>query len=118
MTFPSSKIREWINKGGKGHATALCPRCGIDSVLPGSLVKLSRPMLDAMSDYWFGVSIPAENVNKDVMERRAALNKLSKAEQRAIGLHDPDEWKEHRLRKGRRRLPYLVVGGRRPGETE
>ena len=46
--FPPSEITEWIDDG----TTALCPHCGIDSVLPDS-VDLSDEMLRAMHDYWF-----------------------------------------------------------------
>lgn len=33
--------------------TALCPYCGIDSLLPGNKVKLSEEYLRKMYDYWF-----------------------------------------------------------------
>ena len=52
-TFAPEDIKEWIDK----EQTALCPLCGIDSVLPDS-VELSdnwSRLLDAMHDYWFQV---------------------------------------------------------------
>lgn len=50
-TFRPDEVREWID----GGQTALCPRCGIDSVL-GS--KSGYPVTDvrflsAMASYWF-----------------------------------------------------------------
>ena len=47
-TFPPAEIREWIDNG----ETALCPHCGIDSVLPDS-VDLSDEFRKAMHHYWF-----------------------------------------------------------------
>jgi hypothetical protein len=98
-TFPASEIREWVDKapGSGGSTTALCPRCGIDSVLPGGLIKLSKAMLDEMNDYWFGThrSIPAERVRAEISLKESALKKLSEDERRALGLRDPEEWEEY-----------------------
>jgi NAD-dependent SIR2 family protein deacetylase len=46
--FPPSEVREWIDEG----ETALCPRCGIDAVLPDS-VGFTDEFLKAMRGYWF-----------------------------------------------------------------
>lgn len=43
--FPPTLIREWIDQ----NETALCPKCGIDSVIPTK----SCTVLDAMYSYWF-----------------------------------------------------------------
>jgi len=51
--FPPSEITKWIDD----DATALCPRCGIDAVLPDS-VDLSEEFLRTMHDYWFSVRNP------------------------------------------------------------
>ena len=49
-TFQPSEITEWIEKG----QTALCPRCGIDSVLGSeSGYPLERTFLQKMYKYWF-----------------------------------------------------------------
>ena len=50
-TFDGSKIRAWTGKPGE---SALCPRCGIDSVLPeaGDL-KVTKTLLKRMQAYWF-----------------------------------------------------------------
>jgi len=50
-TFDPEFIEEWIDAG----QTALCPQCGIDSVLPEN--DLCDPtdfeFLQAMKEYWF-----------------------------------------------------------------
>jgi len=56
--FSPSKIKEWIEEPkdcprGFGH-TAICPNCGIDSVIPESnTYKLTIELLETMQDYWF-----------------------------------------------------------------
>lgn len=44
--FAPSQIQDWIDK----DQTALCPKCGIDSVLPE---QPSAAALEAMHQYWF-----------------------------------------------------------------
>lgn len=57
-TFKPTEIREWVDgvrRGRETHETALCPRCGIDSVLDDmSGYPLTQEFLGAMSDFWFG----------------------------------------------------------------
>ncbi len=50
-TYPPSAIGEWIDD----ENCALCPRCGIDSVIgdASGLPVAERSFLDAMYDYWF-----------------------------------------------------------------
>src|SRR5215813_8497710 len=48
-TFPASEIREWVGRVDR----ALCPYCGIDSVLPSSVCNIDQPFLQRMHDYWF-----------------------------------------------------------------
>ena len=31
--YPASEVNEWCDNDGRGDKTALCPKCGIDSVL-------------------------------------------------------------------------------------
>ena len=57
--FSPSEISEWIDgdehsgRGGEG-VTALCPKCGIDAVLPSaSPVPLTGEVLAAMERHWF-----------------------------------------------------------------
>jgi hypothetical protein len=49
-TFVPGEIQDWTDEG----ATAMCPRCGIDSVLgSASGFSLSRDSLNLMHHYWF-----------------------------------------------------------------
>ena len=48
--YKSTPIKEWVDK----NTTALCPKCGIDSILPKSQsYPLTSHFLSAMHDYWF-----------------------------------------------------------------
>lgn len=48
--FAPSDIVEWID----GDLTALCPRCGIDAVLPETTpIALDAAVLEAMRLCWF-----------------------------------------------------------------
>ena len=56
--YPPDSIREWITESpdsrpGPGK-TAICPVCGIDSVLPeSSEYELNRELLEEMQDLFF-----------------------------------------------------------------
>ncbi len=55
--FPASEVTEWTwMRREDPPTTALCPRCGIDSVLPDKQVELSEAMLQEMSERWFSVA--------------------------------------------------------------
>lgn len=48
--FPPSELEDWVGDGD----TALCPRCGIDSVIgSASGYPIEREFLKKMHDYWF-----------------------------------------------------------------
>ena len=47
-TYPPKEIWEWIDS----NETAMCPRCGIDSVLPDS-IGFDKEFLIEMNKYWF-----------------------------------------------------------------
>lgn len=51
LTFDGGEIRAWTGHPGE---SALCPRCGVDSVLPeaGDL-KVTKALLRRMQAYWF-----------------------------------------------------------------
>lgn len=61
-TFEPSEIAEWVDwsadEGTVGEArgqTALCPRCGVDSVLGShSGFPITPEFLASMHRYWFG----------------------------------------------------------------
>ena len=53
-----SKIKKWIDSGN----TALCPDCGIDSVLPENCgYELTDQFLAQMKEHWFGIQPKGEN---------------------------------------------------------
>lgn len=45
--YSPTEIREWADRG----RTAICPRCEIDAVLPGSKVDLAKEFLEKIH-YW------------------------------------------------------------------
>lgn len=48
--FPAVEVKKYT-----GKVDAICPKCGIDSVLAdASGVEISVPFLKAMSERWFG----------------------------------------------------------------
>ena len=57
--FPAGSVTDWVDGPAletgdlDDGITALCPKCGIDSVLPSASVPLSRDLLVAMRNYWF-----------------------------------------------------------------
>jgi len=53
--FPQFEIGNWIDEDSTGVGqTALCPKCGIDSVIGDKCgYDLSNKFLKRMHDYWF-----------------------------------------------------------------
>ena len=47
--FAAGEISEWVDR----DTTALCPRCGIDSVLSVTGQTADKEFLRQMHDYWF-----------------------------------------------------------------
>lgn len=56
--FSPSEITEWVRRDQ--DQTAVCPYCGIDSVLPGSKVELTPELLAVMQAEWFGPVVRVE----------------------------------------------------------
>jgi hypothetical protein len=55
--FAPSEITDWIDEWEGVGQTALCPRCGIDSVIGfASGYPASREFLQQMHDHWFRVA--------------------------------------------------------------
>jgi hypothetical protein len=51
--FAPGDVKDWIDEPNAGQ-TALCPRCGIDSVIgSASGFPISRAFLKTMNQYWF-----------------------------------------------------------------
>jgi hypothetical protein len=53
--FRATEIEEWVDESRPGQGqTALCPKCGIDSVIgTASGYSLSTTFLAQMKAYWF-----------------------------------------------------------------
>jgi hypothetical protein len=55
--FPPSEIVFWIDKREAPQQTALCPKCGIDSVIgSASGYPITADFLERMYERWFRVS--------------------------------------------------------------
>jgi len=55
FVFPPSKIVDWVDDPG---VTALCPKCGIDSVIgSASGYPISAKFLRKMKRHWFGAGV-------------------------------------------------------------
>ena len=52
-TFAPEEISEWILENENGDETAICPKCGIDSVLDSSLPIENKNFLNKMNKFWF-----------------------------------------------------------------
>ncbi|MBC2606327.1 hypothetical protein [Pelagicoccus albus] len=54
-TFEPKHIEEWTDEGDDGEGTtAMCPRCGIDSVIGSkSGYPIEKELLEKMRKYWF-----------------------------------------------------------------
>lgn len=54
-TYPAKDVVEFV----RDEETALCPKCGIDSVIgDASGIELSAGFLQEMYDRWFYIAIP------------------------------------------------------------
>lgn len=51
--FSPREITEWIEEPNGGQ-TAICPKCGIDSVLGEELPIEDKAFLNEMNRMWFG----------------------------------------------------------------
>jgi hypothetical protein len=52
--FDSTDIVDWVDKDEKGIGqTALCPLCGIDSVIGNKSIPITTELLVEMEKYWF-----------------------------------------------------------------
>jgi len=53
--FPAVEVVAYCDRAIH-NSTALCPRCGIDSVLPDAWIELSTELLVALEKRWFGLA--------------------------------------------------------------
>lgn len=51
--FNASKVTDFVTERD-GKKTALCPYCGIDSVIQDANVEISHELLNKMNREWFG----------------------------------------------------------------
>lgn len=52
--FPTSEINEWVNTQDGIGQTALCPKCGIDSVIgSNSGYPIEPGFLEQIRNHWF-----------------------------------------------------------------
>jgi hypothetical protein len=62
--FDPAEIVDWVDGPAsvsgdtREGATALCPRCGIDAVLPSAVVDLDAELLAEMRRHWFARQAP------------------------------------------------------------
>jgi hypothetical protein len=48
--FDAVEIKTYTDK----NQTAICPKCGIDSILGDADIKISAQLLKEIKSYWFG----------------------------------------------------------------
>ena len=65
-TFEPGEVQDWIDGDQlttgdtEDGITALCPRCGIDAVLPSAApIRFDGTLLTEMHSYWFENRMPA-----------------------------------------------------------
>ena len=59
--FPRNKVKQWVDAG----TTAICPMCGIDSVIgDASGFPVTKDFLTKMCQVWFGY-LPKEGKRND-----------------------------------------------------
>ena len=82
--YAPSEIKEWVARDDE--RTAICPHCGIDSVLPSIAVDLRPELLKAMQSRWFGpvhvlsaVSVDEANAAKVILQERIGQAPLVRA---------------------------------------
>ena len=51
--FNATEIDEWVIEKDDGQKTALCPYCGVDSVVQDANVQITLELLDKMQEEWF-----------------------------------------------------------------
>lgn len=69
--FPPKAIKEWCLSKQNGPADcALCPHCGIDSVLPSRNIDPVQSMLKLLHEQWFDRSFASEEMVRKEIEGR------------------------------------------------
>lgn len=61
--FKPEEVTKWCDNDGRGAPTALCPYCGIDSVIGDACgVSVTPPLLELMNAQFFGEGIDDEDI--------------------------------------------------------
>lgn len=50
---PPSEITDWCDEGNDVGQTAICPMCGIDSVIGDADISFDKQFLEKMYKKWF-----------------------------------------------------------------
>ncbi len=75
-TFEARDVKEWAPEV-EGESAAICPHCGVDSVLPArDGHAVDRTMLEAMQAYWFARAEPPAGDNSAFDKARQRLDPL------------------------------------------
>lgn len=99
--FPASAVRKWTDQG----QTALCPLCGMDTVLPEALLDrpLTVELLEGLGSEQFLVKLPSQQ-NLDVKhlvsgqtEQASRVASFPDCLLRHLGRHDPRTRPQDRL---------------------
>lgn len=94
--FAPSMIARWID----GDITALCPRCGIDSVIGDAAgFPIDRELLARMQAMWFGTR--TEHATLPALRPERVRFRVYEPDLRGVAL----DWIDH-VRVGERDLPY------------
>ena len=73
--YPAAEVVDWCNERDR-RRTALCPYCGIDSVIPdASGWPLDEDFLKKMKYWWFETGGSTINVPDDVVKKLKAIAK-------------------------------------------
>ncbi len=76
-TFKASEITKWIPERDGRDETALCPHCGVDSVLPARAgERVDAEILRAMQAYWFQRGVPLPGGPRLLAEAKLKLQPL------------------------------------------
>ena len=54
--FDASEVKEFLHEKRYNKSTALCPRCGIDSVLGDADVEITSELLEKMYQEFFNIN--------------------------------------------------------------
>ena len=105
--FDPKDIPDWAD----GGMTAHCPNCGIDSVLPGSVVPVDIAVLERMNERWFCEPVDretAKQIDESVLGKNSgdatATSENSAGEGCAQGPSSPESEQDKHSKSVQKRL--------------